>query len=79
MTERPQEWELIDQRLRELQEELRLLTQSVQQILREQQHDRDRAASEREYLLLRMENYFLRAGLPPSSEKDTSGHQSVRF
>ncbi len=63
----------VRQEMKELRDELRALTKVVQQIQWEQRHDRDIAARDRENLILRLENYLLRAerGLPPGNELDT--------
>lgn len=60
------------QDLKDLREEVRALTQAVQQGQWEQRHDRDMVARDRENLVLRLENYLLRAdrGLPPGDSKD---------
>lgn len=57
-----------------LREELQTLTQTVQQTQWEQKHDRDMAVRDRENLILRLENYLLRAdhSLPPGSGEDVS-------
>lgn len=62
------------QEMKELGEELRALTKAVQQGQWEQKYDRDMAARDRENLILRLENYLLRAdrGLPPGDGTDLS-------
>jgi hypothetical protein len=62
----------IRQELKQLGEEMRGLTTAIQQVQWEQRHDRDMAARDRENLILRLENYLLRAerGLPPGKEND---------
>ena len=62
------------QEMKELSEELRALAKTVQQGQWEQRHDRDMAARDRENLILRLENYLLRAdrGLPPGDGTDLS-------
>jgi len=58
--------------MKELRDEVRALARAVQQIQWEQKHDRDMAARDRENLILRLENYLLRAerGLPPAILED---------
>ena len=59
--------------MKELQKEVRALTQAIQQMQWEQRHDRDVSARDRENLILRLENYLLRAerSLPPGSDEKT--------
>lgn len=56
-----------DADIKEIRQELRALSETLQQMQFEQRHDRDMAARDRENLLLRLENYLLRSerGLPP--------------
>ena len=56
----------------ELRDEVRALTQLIQEVKWEQRHDRELAARDRENLILRLENYLLRneRGLPSPGTDD---------
>ena len=58
------------QRVTELQREVRLLAAAVHDLRLEMARDRERAAHEREMLVLRLENALLRpdSGLPPADQ-----------
>ncbi len=62
----------VQQDLKELRNEVRALTQIIQEVKWEQRHDRELAARDREILILRLENYMYRSerSLPPPELED---------
>jgi hypothetical protein len=70
----------LDERLADLRREVETLAAAVQELRLQQQHDRDMAAKDRENLLLRLENYVLRAErrLPPPEPEDPAAQERTR-
>jgi hypothetical protein len=69
----------LQRELKEVRQELRLLAEAVQFLRFEQQRDRENAAHERDKLLLRLENAFLRQErrLPPAGSGEEPREPSI--
>jgi predicted nucleic acid-binding Zn-ribbon protein len=69
----------LQRELKEVRQELRMLAEAVHFLRFEQQRDRENAAHEREKLLLRLENAFLRLErrLPPAGSGDETREPGI--